>query len=79
MSPAQRARRLSALQGQLPDAEQEEDDLDDETRDLLVDEYTAALELDQLRREIVALKEPVLSLNASPHETNRRMIPRSQL
>src|SRR5271165_268313 len=57
LSPAQRARRLSALQGQLPDAEQEEDDLDDETRDLLVDEYTAALELDQLRREIVALKE----------------------
>jgi superfamily II DNA or RNA helicase len=57
LSPAQRARRLAAVQGRLPDAEQEEDDLDDETRDLLVDEYTAAVELDQLRREIIALKK----------------------
>ena len=57
LSPAQRARRLAAVQGRLPDAEQEEDDLDDETRDLVVDEYTAAVELDQLRREIIALKE----------------------
>jgi hypothetical protein len=46
LSPAQRAKRLAALQGRLPDAEQEEDDLDDEVRDQLVDEYTAALELE---------------------------------
>ena len=59
LSPAQRAKRLAALQGRLPDVEQEEDDLDDEVRDQLVDEYTAALELDQLRAEIVALKELV--------------------
>jgi len=59
LSPAQRARRLAALQGRLPDAEQEEDDLDDAVRDQLVDEYTAALELDQLRAEIAALKELV--------------------
>src|SRR5579875_1297959 len=59
LSPAQRAKRLAALQGRLPDAEQEEDDLDDEVRDQLVDEYTAALELEQLRDEIAALKELV--------------------
>jgi len=59
LSPKDRAKRLSAIQGRLPDAEQEEDDLDDEARDQLVDEYTAALELDQLRREIVELKELV--------------------
>jgi superfamily II DNA or RNA helicase len=59
LSPAQRAKRLAALQGRLPDAEQEEDDLDDEVRDQLVDEYTAALELEQLRAEISALKDLV--------------------
>ena len=59
LSPARRAKRLAALQGRLPDAEQEEDDLDDAVRDQLVDEYTAALELDQLRAEIAALKELV--------------------
>ena len=57
LSPSQGAKRLAAVQGRLPDPEQDEDDLDDDTRDLLVDEYTAAVELDQLRREIVALKE----------------------
>ena len=41
LSPTHRARRLAALQGRLPDAEQEEDDLDDQVRDQLVDEYTA--------------------------------------
>ena len=59
LSPTQRAKRLAALQGLLPDAEQDEDDLDDEVRDQLVDEYTAALELEQLRAEIAALKEIV--------------------
>lgn len=59
LSPAQRAKRLAALQGRLPDAEQDEDDLDEEVRDQLVDEYTAALELEQLRAEIAALKELV--------------------
>jgi len=59
LTPAQRAKRLAALQGRLPDAEQDEDDLDDAVRDQLVDEYTAALELEQLRAEISALKELV--------------------
>jgi len=59
LTPAQRAKRLAALQGRLPDAEQDEDDLDDTVRDQLVDEYTAALELEQLRAEISALKELV--------------------
>jgi hypothetical protein len=59
LTPAQRAKRLAVLQGSLPDAEQDEDDLDDTDRDQLVDEYTAALELEQLREEISALKELV--------------------
>jgi SNF2 family DNA or RNA helicase len=59
LSPAQRTRRLAAIQGRLPDTELEEDDLDDEARDLLVDGYTVALELDQLRTEVAALKELV--------------------
>ena len=59
LTPAQRAKRLAALQGRLPDAEQDEDDLNDAVRDQLVDEYTAALELEQLRAEISALKELV--------------------
>lgn len=59
LTPAQRAKRLAALQGRLPDAEQDEDDLDDAVRDRLVVEYTAALELEQLRAEISALKELV--------------------
>ncbi len=57
LPPVQRARRLTQLQGRLPDAEQDEDDLDDETRDRLVDGVTAAVELDQLREEIAALRD----------------------
>ena len=59
LTRAQRAKRLAALQGWLPDAEQDEDDLDDAVRDQLVDEYTTALELEQLHGEISALKELV--------------------
>jgi superfamily II DNA/RNA helicase len=59
LTPAQRARRLAALQGRLADAELDEDDLDDAARDQLVDEYTAAVELEQLRAEIAALKDLV--------------------
>ncbi|MCS6804589.1 MAG: helicase-related protein [Blastocatellia bacterium] len=59
LSPAQRAKCLAALQGRLPDAEQEEDDLDEEVRDRLVDEYTGAQELEQLRAEISLLKDLV--------------------
>ena len=57
LPPAQRARRLAQIQGLLTDAELDEDDLDDEARDILVDEFTMAMELDQLRMEIAALKE----------------------
>ncbi len=41
------------------DSEQDEDDLDDDDRDRLVDQFTGAQELDQLRLEIAALKELV--------------------
>ena len=55
LSPAQRAKRLTQLSGRLADAEQDEDDLDDASRDALIDEATAAIELDQLRAEVAAL------------------------
>jgi superfamily II DNA or RNA helicase len=57
LSPAQRTKRLAQIQGRLTDAEQDEDDLDDAERDLLTDEYTTAVELDQLRAEIAALRD----------------------
>ena len=57
LSPAQRAKRLAQIQGRITDAEQDEDDLDDAERDLLTDEFTTAVELDQLRAEIAALRD----------------------
>ncbi len=57
LSPAQRAKRLAQLQGRIADVEQDEDDLDDAERDQLSDEFTTALELDQLRTEIAALRD----------------------
>lgn len=54
---AQRSRKLAQLQGRLLDAEQEEDDLDDADKDLLIDEFTAAVEMEQLRAEVAALKD----------------------
>ena len=57
LSPAQRTRRLAQLHQRLPDAEQEEDDLDDSDRDRLTDDYTAAVELEQMRTEIAALQD----------------------
>jgi SNF2 family DNA or RNA helicase len=59
LSPAQRARRLAALQGRAPDVEQDEDDLDEKARDELVDEFTAAVEIDQIRNEVDALRDLV--------------------
>ena len=59
LSPAQRARRLAIRQGLLPDNELDEDDLDEEARDILVDEFTTATELDQIRTEIASLKDLV--------------------
>src|SRR5438876_10326864 len=55
LSPAQRAKRLAQIQGRIIDAD--EDDLDDAERDLLTDEFTTAIELDQLRAEIAALRD----------------------
>jgi superfamily II DNA or RNA helicase len=57
LPPAQRSRKLAQLQGRVIDAEQDEDDLDDAERDVLIDEFSAAVELDQLRAEIAALKD----------------------
>ncbi|MFI5455719.1 MAG: protein NO VEIN domain-containing protein [Isosphaerales bacterium] len=57
LSPAQRARRFAQLQGRVADVEQDEDDLDDAERDELVDQFTAAAGLDQLRTEVAALQD----------------------
>ncbi|OGP57594.1 MAG: hypothetical protein A2V67_09210 [Deltaproteobacteria bacterium RBG_13_61_14] len=54
---AARAKRLGQLQGNLPDSEQEDDDLDETATDQLIDEFTAAEELDQLRTEIAVIKD----------------------
>jgi len=59
LPPAQRSRKLAALQGRLIDVEKDEDDLDDTDRDVLIDEFTAAVEIDHLRAEIAALKDLV--------------------
>ncbi|AXA37025.1 helicase (Snf2/Rad54 family) [Candidatus Sumerlaea chitinivorans] len=53
------AKRLATLMGYYSDGEQDEDDLDEALRDQLVSEYTAAEQLDALRREIVALRDVV--------------------
>jgi len=57
LSPAERSRRLAQVQGFITDAEVDEDDLDDEARDVLADECTTAMELDQLRTEVAALRD----------------------
>jgi SNF2 family DNA or RNA helicase len=59
LPPALRSKRLAQIQGHLPDAEQDEDDLDEAQLDLLVDETTSSVELDQIRTEIAALSEVV--------------------
>jgi len=59
LPPAKRAKRLAELQGRLPDTEMEEDDLDEAARDDLVNQFTAAVELEQLRAEIAALEDLV--------------------
>src|SRR5207248_1586138 len=59
LPPAQRARRLAALQGRLVDSEQEDDDLDDEARSRIGDEFTAAAEMEQLAAEVAVLKDLV--------------------
>ncbi len=59
LTPIQRTKRLAQLQGRVADLEQDEDDLDDSARDELIDQTTAALELDHLRTEIAALRDLV--------------------
>jgi len=59
LTPSQRSKRLLTVQGRPPDPELEEDDLDDAARDQLTDEFTSALQVDQLEREIAALRELV--------------------
>ena len=45
------------MRGRLTDEEQDEDDLDETTRDQLTDEFTAAVQIEELRMEVAALKE----------------------
>ena len=57
LTPSERRKKLLALQGRISDAEQDDDDLDDKARDELMDEYTAAEDMDQIADEVSALKE----------------------
>jgi len=57
LAPAQRAKRLAALQGRLVDVEQDDDDLDEAAANQLSDEFTSAAELEQLNAEVVALRD----------------------
>lgn len=59
LPPNQRAKRLAFIQGRIVDVEQDEDDLDDFDKDRLTDEFTTALEMEQLKAEISVLKELV--------------------
>ena len=59
LPPNQRGRYLDRIRGRLGDDEQDEDDLDEAERDRLTDDFTAAVELDQLRAEVAALKDLV--------------------
>jgi superfamily II DNA or RNA helicase len=59
LPPSQRARRLTQLQGKLVDAEVDEDDLDDSAKDDIFDQFTTAVELDQLADEVATLKDLV--------------------
>ncbi|HVB55239.1 MAG TPA: helicase-related protein [Candidatus Acidoferrales bacterium] len=74
LSPAQRAKRLAQIQGRLTDAEQDEDDLDDAQRDILTDEFTTAIELDQLRAEIAALRDLLVqACRVRDHATDSKL------
>jgi SNF2 family DNA or RNA helicase len=59
LPPQERARYLERLRGRLTDEELDEDDLDEATRDRLTDEFTAAVELEQLHMEVAALRDLV--------------------
>lgn len=59
LPPEKRRRRIAQLMGLIEDAELEEDDLDESARDQLVDSYTEAVELDQIRQEIAVLEDLV--------------------
>ncbi|MCX8021234.1 MAG: helicase-related protein, partial [Syntrophorhabdaceae bacterium] len=50
-------RRLSELRGTIIDDERDEDDLDEQERDELVDEITAAEQLSELQEEVTYLKD----------------------
>lgn len=57
LPPAQLKKRLAQISGRIADAEQDEDDLDEASRDALIDETTSAIELEQLHDEIATLND----------------------
>ncbi|NUO19884.1 DUF3883 domain-containing protein [bacterium] len=59
LTPEQRQKRLGKLSGRQPDIEMDEDDLDDEARDQVIDDYIGVAELDQIREEIFELQRLV--------------------
>ena len=75
LSPSQRLRRLAQLQERLPDTEQDEDDLDEATRDELIDEATAVTEVDQLRAEVAELGDRVFDVVGEVLSLNKVNLP----
>ena len=59
LPPQERIRYLERLRGRLTDEELDEDDLDETARDRLTDEFTSAVELEQLRMEVATLRDLV--------------------
>ncbi|MBF0182602.1 MAG: DEAD/DEAH box helicase family protein [Magnetococcales bacterium] len=57
LNPAQQARMLENKPRYVVDAELEDDDLDDDARDRLLDDFTAAEQVDRLREEVAVLEE----------------------
>ncbi len=59
LSPRERIRALERRRGVAVDEEMDEGDLDEQDKDKLLDEFTAALEIDELKEEIASLKDLV--------------------
>jgi len=59
LSPRERIRALERRGGVAVDEEMDEGDLDEQDKDRLLDEFTAALEIDELKEEIASLKDLV--------------------
>ncbi len=59
LSPTERLRLLERRRGVAIDEEMDEGDMDEQDRDILINEFTCAREINEIKEEIVALKDLV--------------------